>query len=74
MSIETPESFAANILEVKCCQRIEKLYRKLTYMEEFKQSQKPFYSQACEKLYCKIVDLLMPNGELNTAVVHRYDS
>lgn len=33
-------------------------------MEEFK-SMKPAYSKACERLYRRIIDLLMPNGELN---------
>lgn len=33
-------------------------------MEEFKTT-KPIYSQACERLYTRIVDLIMPNGELN---------
>jgi hypothetical protein len=36
-------------------------------MEEFK-SQKPLYSQSCEKLYVLIVSLLMPNGELNPKI------
>ena len=26
---------------------------------------KPLYSQACKKLYCRIVELLMPHGDLN---------
>jgi hypothetical protein len=33
-------------------------------MEEFKTSQ-PLFSHACEKLYTRIVDLIMPHGELN---------
>lgn len=67
MFVETPETFAANVTEVKVCQRIEKLYRKLSYMEEFK-NVKPNYSQACDRLYTRIVDLLMPNGELNANI------
>jgi hypothetical protein len=34
-------------------------------MEEFKTSQ-PLFSHACEKLYTRIVDLIMPHGELNS--------
>ena len=36
-------------------------------MEEFK-SMKPAYSQACNRLYTRVVDLLMPEGELNPAI------
>jgi hypothetical protein len=62
--VETPETFASNVTEIKFCQRIEKLYRKLSYMEEFKAT-KPHFGNACDRLYARITDLLMPEGKPN---------
>jgi hypothetical protein len=55
--LETSETLACSQPDLEMYQRIEKLITRLTYMEKFK-STKPALSQACDRLYSRVLELL----------------